>query len=824
MRKPVLVFCLFSALAVVALGLCAASARQSFAAPPAADVAATNGTLKLPGLGAPVTVRRDERGVPYIEAASEADLYFAQGYATASDRLWQMDVLRRAARGELAEIFGRVVLEEDKKHRRYGFAGLAEKQIASLAPPLRAALEAYARGVSAFIASRDEQTLPVEFRILKYRPRAWTAADCAMVGALLAEDLSTTYRTDLMRAMLSDLPPEKRAAILPEFSPLDVPVVGSDRVKSRPATQSASAGRVVQVSQDWLSVLSADAATEEASLARVGLHAEGRAASNNWVVSGKRTASGKPLLANDPHLAPTAPSIWYLVHLSAPGLRVAGVTLPGAPGVIIGHNERIAWGMTNLGPDVQDLYRETFDPANPRRYKTPSGWREAEVRREEIKVRKSPTDAATELVTLDVIVTRHGPVILEKGDERYALRWTMLDPQAFSFPTVHHINRARNWDDFRAALKSYPGPTQNFVYADVDGHIGYYGAGNIPIRKSGDGSVPYDGTTDAGEWTRFIPFDKLPHVYDPPSGMIVTANQRVVGRDYPYFLTREWSEPYRAYRIKELLGGGPFDRFGPPMRSGQNLTLDDFRAIQGDVYSRPLSKFAREAVKTSLPLAKSTNDSQWLKSLDLLMDWDGRAAGESAGAVMAAEMREAFRLRLLSAALGADRAKEIRWFNLGTFLDRVITEQPREWLPPEFKGYAEFLRACHADARENLTKRLGADDSQWTYANPASRRSWWKHPLADAPFVGGMFRVPFFATGGNGTTPNVAAFVSMRLIADPSDWDKTQHGFALGQSGDPKSPHYKDQLDDWRNVTPRAFPFSQGAVERAAKQTWIFTP
>jgi penicillin G amidase len=810
MRKPIRIFSLLCVLPA-ACGLFAASARQSAApASPITADGANGGALKVPGLGARVTVRRDERGVPYIEAASEADLYFAQGYATASDRLWQMDVLRRAARGELAEIFGRVVLEEDKRHRRYGFAQLAEKQIANLPPELRAALEAYARGVSAFIASRDERTLPVEFRILKYRPRAWTAADCAMVGALLAEDLSTTYRTDLMRAMLSDLPPEKRAALLPEFSPLDVPVVGSDRVKSKPATQSARVGETVQVGQEWLPLLAADAASEEASLARVGLHAEGRAASNNWVVSGRRTASGKPLLANDPHLAPTAPSIWYLVHLSAPGLRVAGVSLPGAPGVIIGHNERVAWGVTNLGPDVQDLYRETFDPANPRRYRTPAGWREAEVRREEIKVRRSATSTETDTVALDVTVTRHGPIVLEQGDERYALRWTMLDPQSFSFTTFHRLNRARNWDDFRAALKSYPGPTQNFVYADVDGHIGYYGAGHIPIRKSGDGSVPYDGATDGGEWTGFIPFEKLPHVYDPPSGVIVTANARIVGRDYPYFLTREWAAPYRQRRIYDQVTAKP------------KLTADDFRRIQGDVYSLPGRTLKEALIK--LARAKVEGDEKWNELPRLLEAWDGRVAGDSRAALLVDAVREAFQQRLLAAALGADRAKEIRWFNLGTFLDRVITEQPREWLPKEFKSYAEFLRACYADARGNLTKRLGADEAQWTYANPASRRSWWKHPLADAPFVGGMFRVPFFATGGNGTTPNVASFVSMRLIADPSDWDKTQHGFALGQSGDPKSPHYKDQLEDWRNVTPRAFPFSKDAVEKAARSELKLEP
>ncbi|HYE73492.1 MAG TPA: penicillin acylase family protein, partial [Blastocatellia bacterium] len=314
-------------------------------------------TLKMTGLRGRVIVRRDERGVPHIEATNESDLYFAQGYATASDRLWQMDLLRRSARGELAEIFGRIALEEDKKHRRYGLAQVAEQQMQNARPDLRAAMESYARGVNAFIESLDEKTLPVEFRILRYRPQPWIAADCVVVGSLLAEDLSSTYRTDLMRAMLSDLSPEKRAAILPEFSPLDVTVVGNDNVKptKTKTTQRASSNLNFKPEEirELLAFISEDAKVEEGSLARVGLHAEGRAASNNWVVSGKRTTTGKPLLANDPHLAPTVPSVWYLVHLNAPGLHVAGVTLPGAPGVIIGHNERIAWGVTNLGPDVQ---------------------------------------------------------------------------------------------------------------------------------------------------------------------------------------------------------------------------------------------------------------------------------------------------------------------------------------------------------------------------------------------------------------------------------------------------------------------------------------
>ncbi len=512
-RQYLSLVCLIAVFTISVLGL---NARTSRSAAAQSAASSDTATLRLPGLRERVTVRRDERGIPYIEAANETDLYLAQGYVTASDRLWQMDVLRRTARGELAELVGKTVLEEDKRHRIYGFAKLSEQAAAKLPADKRAMLEAYAKGVNALIASRDEKTLPPEFRILKYQPRPWTPADTIIIGALMAETLSTTWQTDVMRAAFSDLPADRVKEVLPEFSPLDVPVIGSDQVKSKAVGGKVSKaaanndGNVVTVSNEIVRQAAMSEELMKRSLARVGLDAEGLAASNNWVVSGQRTASGKPLLANDPHLAASAPSIWYLMHLSAPGLRTAGVTIPGVSGVVIGHNERIAWGMTNLGPDVQDLYLEKFDPANARRYLTPAGWKEAEVRREEIKVRSNPLDPATETVTLDVTVTRHGPIILEKGSERYALRWTTLDPEAESVTTFYKLNHARDWKEYCDALKTYPGATQNFVYADVDGHIGYYGAGFIPMRKSGDGSVPYDGSKDDGEWTGYIPFDKLP--------------------------------------------------------------------------------------------------------------------------------------------------------------------------------------------------------------------------------------------------------------------------------------------------------------------------
>jgi penicillin amidase len=778
------------------------------------DDQANTKALTLAGLQDRVTVRRDERGIPYIEAKNEADLYFAQGYVTAGDRLWQMDLLRRSERGELAEVLGSATLEQDKQHRILGFGQEVEAEFAAAAPASRALLEAYARGVNAYIASLDARSLPPEFQILQYKPSPWTPADCLLIGKLFAEALSTSWRLDLMRAAFAGLPAEKRAGLMPEISPLDVLVVGKDSKNATGKTSSAhySTESTKLMSRETLLALAQDQEIANQSLARIGLYAEGLAASNNWVVNGKHTASGKPLLANDPHLAASAPSIWYMVHLSAPGLRVAGVSAPGGPSVIIGHNDRIAWGMTNVGPDVQDLYEEKFDPDNAKRYMTPAGWRDAEVRREKIKVRKGFTDSATDTVMFDVTVTKHGPIIFENAGKRYALRWTALDPTLNKLDSAYLINRARNWKEFSAALESFTGPTQNIVYADASGHIGYHAAGIVPIRRSGDGGVPYDGSTDAGDWVKFVPIKNLPSVYDPPSGIIVTANQRIVGTDYPYFLTHSWAQPYRARRIFDLLKQKP------------KLTADDFRRIQGDVYSIGNVSFAHETSKILRPRLTS-EETKLAEQLDAFDGWDGLVNADSRVAPVVAQMRIAFRVRILSAALGDDLLKMFQWSNFDTTIDKLIAEQPKDWLPKEFTSYADLLRACHADARKALTKSLGEDESKWTWGQMVKVN--FRHPLAQAPLIGLQFTIPPLpqnGTGGLAATVNVGANVSMRFIADPSDWDKTQHGITLGESGIPSSPHWSDQLSDWRAVTPRVFPFSEAAVAKAAKETLVLTP
>jgi penicillin amidase len=788
--------------------------------PRSANAQQTPSAISVAGLRERVTVRRDERGIPYIEAANDDDLYFAQGYITASDRLWQMDFMRRNVRGEMAEVFGEAVLNEDKRHRTFGTSQVVDEAAKHLPPNLNQALTAYAKGVNAFIDSLDEKTTPIEFRLLQYKPKPWTPADSLCIGKLLAEYLSNSWQLDIMRGAMMSLPKDKRDALLPETSPLDVIVVGSDRSRTAgilPAFPSQLP------SADLLNELAASLESQRQSFERLGLtspNLDTFQASNNWVVSGKHTESGKPLLANDPHIPASAPNIWYQTELIAPGMHVAGVTFPGAPGIVIGHNDFVAWGATNLGPDVQDVYIEKFDKENPNRYQAPGGWRDALVRHEQINVRKNPIDPkSVQAQTLDVTVTRHGPIVLEKDGVRYALRWPALDPANLEIAGIFDANRARNWKEFTEGLSKYGGPTQNFVYADVEGHIGYYGAGKIPIRKSGDGSVPYDGATDDGEWTSYIPFEKLPHSFDPPAGIIVTANQRVVGKDYPFFLSHNWAPPYRARRIYDLLSAKP------------KLTIDDFRKIQGDTYSIAMTTFARAAAKSlkasvSEPGAVATGSSatneQITKLISELESWDGTMNADSHTAVLVSQMRGLFRTRILTTALGSDLYGNYSWAQAEILIDRIATEQPPEWLPKQYPNYASLFRAAYDEARQNLNRSFGADESQWAWGKLAIVR--FNHPLASAPFIGAQFAIAPFPQNGSGGSVNVGSSVSMRFIADPSNWDKTQHGIPLGESGIPNSAHWKDQLEDWRNVTPRAFPFSKAAIDNATKETIVLAP
>jgi penicillin amidase len=751
------------------------------------------GSIPLSGLKSQVKVSRDARHIPYISATNENDLYFVQGYITASDRLWQMDMMRRLARGETAELSGKMTLEEDKRWRRLGFTKIAEDSYQFLSPELKSALDNYAKGVNDYIASLDDNTLPVEFRILQYKPRPWTPADTLITGKILADALSSTWRLDLLKATLMQaLPKEKFDELAEVRSEYDVIMFGKDA-----AIKRASPGDPLShfVDKDVLAVANRLEAVRDASLARIGLYAEDLAASNNWVISGKRTADGKPILANDPHLSPTAPGIWYMTHLETPSLRVAGVTFPGVPGIVLGHNEHIAWGATNVGPDVQDLFLETFDAEG--RAKTPNGWERPTIRKETINVRTNLLKTETQPDTIEVVETRNGVVILEEGGKRYSLKWTARDPRNVDFEAFFRLNRAKNWEEFRTALSTYRGATQNFVYADSNGNIGWQVAGGIPTRRAGDGSLPYDGSTNDGEWTGYIPLKDLPNLFNPQSGLIVTANQRIVGTDYKYpQLVRDFAPPWRARRIYDLL------------RSESKATMDTVRAAQYDSYNIPLFNLAKEIVKANAASAET---------LDALREWNGQMTPDSTAALVINEIRNCIASHIADNSRSAP-AVAIR----ERILDRAVRERNRLWLPTSVPDYETLMRSCDADSASTLEKRYGADRSKWVWGHVSVAR--FTHPLASAPLIGAQFKTPNVGISGSGQTPNVASGVSMRFIASPGNWDATRHVIPLGQSGDPRSKHFTDQFDLWRTGEPAVFPFSKQAVEKAAKVKIEFVP
>jgi len=762
--------------------------------------------IELKGLGKPVTVNYDQRGVPYVDAQNDDDLYFAQGYVVARDRLWQMDLSRRSSRGELAEIFGETAFEEDKIHRTYGFAELAGQMIPKLDPKARAAVEAYTRGVNAYIESLDDQSLPLEFRILRYKPARWQPSDCVILGKLFAEFLSNSWDLDLVRAAFAGVPEEKRNEIFQTKSAMDVLLVGSDdpepsgKNQSHASSEARPSGGTVEKSLAALT-------SERSWLERIGFSATDLAASNNWAVSGEHSVTGKPLLANDPHLTPSAPSIWYMISLSEPGFHCEGVTVPGAPSIFIGHNDRVAWGITNVVADVQDLFLEKFDDSKPGQYLTPDGWRPAAIRHEEIKVRKVLTDPATRTLGFGVTVTRHGPIVLEKDGLRYALAWPALDPSTKELEVFYDLDHSQSCKAVEKALGHYSGFPLNFVYADVAGHIGWWAQGRYPIRKSGHGTVPQQGWTGAGDWTGYLPATETPHLYDPPSGIIVTANSRTVGDSYPYYLGELWAEPYRARRIYDLL------------TARKKLSADDFQRIQGDIYARPGAIFAAEVVKMAERLEAGSPD--WAALLGEFKSWDGRAMADSRPMLIVALMRRGFANQILESAFGPNLAKQYSWTSY-LFFDEVIQRQPTEWLPKEYKSYPEFILACYRQTIEEIKKRLGQDESKWKWGEFAKVQ--FPHPLSQAPVIGAQFTIPAFPQNGSGSTVNNGSNVSMRFIADLSAWDNSRLGIPLGESGDPRSSHWKDQLDDWRSVTPAPFPFNQKTVEGVSKQKLILKP
>jgi penicillin amidase len=763
-----------------------------------------DGSLKIPGLSAKVTVIRDGHGVPTIEAGNLDDLFLAQGYVTAQDRLWQMDMMRRFAAGEVSEILGDAFLKHDREQRILGLKVAAQKALEVAPAQNRSHFAAYARGVNAYIESHRDR-LPIEFRILRYSPRQWAPEDSTLIASQMVKDLNHyPYRDALEREkILARLGPELTADLYVNSSWRDRPPTvvrpGLDQdtdEENRPRRPIGSSVAGTSSSADFRNLVSASRSDTERLV--IG--------SNNWVVSGAHTVSGKPLLSNDMHLGHQMPNLWYEAHLRCGKFDAAGVTLPGLPYVIVGHNQRIAWGFTNIGPTVEDIYVEAFNPDG--QYLTPEGWKAPEHRQETIHVKGQPD------VMVDVAVTRHGPVITEliPGETRkLALRWTLYDGTHDPF---FEVDSAQNWQQFRSALSAFDAPGQNVVYADVDGNIGYQATGKIPIRASGDGSLPENGSDNAYEWTGYVPFEKLPSVYNPPSGIIATANSRITPDGYPHSISTGWEAPWRSARIYRVL------------ESGKKFSSADMLALQTDIYSEADRYFAERFVYSVDHVRNASAKTK--QAAEILRGWDGRMTADSAAPAIAYQARAELARLLLEPRLGAapTDAKQsaaglswrtYSWGMQSVWLENVVHHQPGRWLPQAYGSYDDLLAAAVEAAVSAPEASQDLASWKWGEFRPVEIQ----HPiLGRVPWLQRWTGPRIQLQSGSGYTVKAVSRShgpSERLTVDLSDLDQSTLNLVTGEAGNFLSPYYMDQWKAWYEGYTFKLPYSEKAVA-ATKQ------
>ncbi len=787
-----------------------------------------DGTIVASGLSAKVLVVRDEQGVPTIEASTLEDLFFAQGYVTAQDRLWQMDIMRRAASGELSQIIGEDTLKMDREQRILGLRVVAEAAQKSISARDRAYFDAYTRGVNAFIESHRDH-LPLEFWLLKYQPRPWTVTDSLLVGARMVEDLNHySYARALTREkVLAKIGPELTADLYVNSSWRDRPPTevrrGIDQEPAVDGDDDDEDEEEIEPQGGATKITSTDSPQDESEQGADTF----RPGSNNWVVSGQHTTTGKPLLSNDMHLDHEMPNLWFEAHLKSGNFDVAGVTLPGVPFVVVGHNQRIGWGFTNVGPTVEDDFIEEFNAQG--QYKTPKGWVEPQHRQEVIRVKGKPD------VTLDVMTTRHGPIITDliPGETRkVALRWTLYDGMGL---TLFDVDSAQNWDEFRKAFSMFLAPGQNVMYADVDGNIGYQATGQVPIRAAGDGSLPVSGSDDAHEWTGFIPFDEMPHVYNPPTGILATANGRIAPDGYKYSISTEWEAPWRTDRIYRVL------------ESGKKFSPADMLALEMDV-SSTFDRFCADKFVYALDHAPKLSPRA-KRAADILRDWDGRMSADSPAPTIETKARRELVQLLLEAKLGPapDGSvkgprngappnsvntketgtlswKSYRWGMSTVWLENVLSKQPARWLPQGYSDYGALLTA----AMENALKQPGvpSDLAQWKWGENYPVEI--EHPvLSQLPLIGrftGPGRHPL--SGDNYTVKAVGRKFgpSERATWNFANFDESTLNLVTGESGVFLSPHYMDQWTAWYRGSTFVFPFSEPAVAKHRAHEMTLAP
>ncbi|MCF6139004.1 penicillin acylase family protein [Pseudalkalibacillus berkeleyi] len=727
----------------------------------------TKGEIVLAGINEPVSVIRDKSGTPHIEANSPRDLYTAQGYVTAQDRLFQMDLSRRLASGQLSEVIGEATLDRDRFFRTLGLRRAAERSLDQYSEEARNVLNWYTDGVNAYIKEAiDKNKLPPEYTILDFEPKKWSPVDSLTIAKYMAFDLGGHWEGQAFRHYLvQNFPEEKALELFPAY-PDDGAMIISE-AKNNP----------VNIEESLASAVIPDPFN----------------GSNNWVVSGQKTESGLPILANDPHLGLGTPSIWYETHLKTDRLNVSGVIFAGIPGIIVGHNEQIAWGVTNVGPDVQDLYIEKRNPNKPDQFLYKNEWEEAEIIKEPIKVK----DGAT--VDHQVTITRHGPIISEfarykEEDTALALKWTALQPST-ELEAVLRMNQADDWSSFKEALTYFHTPAQNFVFASVDGDIAYRANGLIPIRSKGDSLLPVPGWTGEYEWEGFVPWEELPTIVNPSKGYIATANNKIVDDDYPYHITHTWAQPYRQERIVEILSG-----IGP-------LKTQEMKELQMDKYNLQ----AEEMVKILLPKMDPLNLSEReQQAYRLVGKWDYIDRKESGAPLLFHLWMYAISDQLFEKQIDP---KMMKFFDgRAQVVDELIrgADQGKSsiWMK-EAGGITEVATKAFQQAVSEATTLQGKDIEDWRWGKYHSLL--FEHPLGStSPLqllfnpneveVGGS-RVTVMAAGWSKKTGKVNHGAAWRTIVDLANIEQSQNIVGPGQSGHVLSTWYDDQVLDWANGT-----------------------
>jgi penicillin G amidase len=760
-----------------------------------------DGQLQLPGLSAPVVVRRDGHGVPHIQAANIEDLLEAQGFVVAQDRLWQMDMARRFASGELAELLGPSVVEHDKVQRILQIRPAAEHLTATMPEDQKRLFEAFSRGVNAFIASHQDR-LPAEFRLLGYKPRPWQPVDSWLVALNMVGRLDTLYPWKLEREKVqAKLPPNLVAELYPTTTWRDHPPTQStpdltapqQNVPEAPLDESQSS------LEDLLRLkIILKLGSDDCDSCKPG--------SNEWAVSGARTASGKPMLSNDMHLEHSIPDIWHEEDLQAGSFHVAGVTTPGIPFIIEGHNEHISWGFTTLNGDVQDVYVEKTNAQGE--YWTVNGWRQPEHDREHIHVRFGND------VLVDAERTEHGPVItplLPHETRMLALKWVLYASDLHGLP-LQGMDAASNWTEFRQATSEWWGPTQNVAYADDQGHIGYQAVGLFPIRPAGLSAVPVVETgTPADsehEWQGYVPFALLPSVLDPDSGIVATANARITPDDYSYPLALNWDAPYRNERIWKWLS------------SHAKLTPADMLTLETDTFSEVDRELAQ---RFAYAIDRSTvADAKLRQAADLLRTWNGMITTDSVAAEIVDATRRSLWPLILEPKLGADW-QLYDWQSKNFVQEEMVGKNPPEWLPAQYKSWDDLIASA--------VKKGMADDHA-----PASLRDWTygsrhvlnvQHPLYGMmPFFKWTSTGPHQLAGDETTVDHVRGLLgaSQRLTVDWSNIDGSTENIVMGESGDPFSANYLDQFPYWYSGKTLVMPFTEGAVTASTRHTLRLVP